>query len=136
MKAKQVGYQRGRLFSMRINEHQKENIGQNQGTINSEGYQQQDFNWGEIEIIAQNLKIPWELVFLSDGSFLATERVGNLARILPNGEIRRIPIAEVASEGEGGLLGLALHPQFEENSQIYLYLTTKKDGRFFNRVES
>jgi len=128
--------QRGRISSVRINKHQKESVGQKQGTINSEGRQEQDYNWGEVEIIAQDLKIPWELAFLPDGSFLATEREGNLVRILPDREIKRIPVAGVVSEGEGGLLGLALHPQFKENGQIYLYLTTKKDGRFLNRVES
>ncbi|HLC48937.1 MAG TPA: PQQ-dependent sugar dehydrogenase [Candidatus Andersenbacteria bacterium] len=85
------------------------------------------------EVIAENLNIPWEMVFLPDGSILLTERPGNLVYI--NKTKQKIPIAGVEHKGESGLLGLALHPDFTTNHFIYLYLTTKTDGELKNRVE-
>ncbi len=85
------------------------------------------------EVIAENLEIPWELAFLPDGSMLVTERPGKLLKITDKRE--EIPIAGVEHEGEGGLLGLALHPDFASNHFIYLYLTTKTGKDLINRVD-
>lgn len=85
------------------------------------------------EIIAQNLTIPWELVFLPDGTMLVTERPGRLIKI--SDKKQPINIDGVEHKGEGGLLGLALHPDFATNQFIYLYLTTKTDDGLKNRVE-
>lgn len=85
------------------------------------------------EVIAENLNIPWELAFLPDGDMLVTERPGTLKRIGKNGAA--IPIAGVAHRGEGGLLGMALHPDFASNNFIYLYSTTNVTGGLSNRVE-
>jgi glucose/arabinose dehydrogenase len=85
------------------------------------------------EIVADNLKIPWEIVFLPDGDLLVTERSGTLKRIAEEGRI--YTIEGVEHVGEGGLLGLALHPKFSENRWIYIYLTTKDDTGLINRVE-
>jgi len=86
------------------------------------------------EVVAQDLDIPWELVFLPDGSMLVTERVGNLVRLRNDTEERMI-ISGVEHRGEGGLLGMALHPDFENNGFLYLYLTTAEGGGLSNRVE-
>jgi glucose/arabinose dehydrogenase len=88
----------------------------------------------QIEIVAQNLKIPWEIVFLPDESLLITERPGNLVRIYPDQQ-EAISIEGVRHVGEGGLLGLALDPDFEQNNWLYLYLTTEADAGLINRVE-
>lgn len=85
------------------------------------------------EIVLNNLNIPWELVFLPDGDMLVTERPGNLLRIGSTREV--IQVSGVAHRGEGGLLGLALHPQFASNNFIYLYLTTQSGDSLKNRVE-
>lgn len=85
------------------------------------------------EIVADNLQIPWEIVFLPDGNLLVTERLGTLKRI---GKEGRVYIIEgVKHVGEGGLLGVALHPRFSENHWIYLYLTTAVGDGLKNRVE-
>ncbi|PCI21304.1 glucose sorbosone dehydrogenase [Candidatus Wolfebacteria bacterium] len=93
-----------------------------------------------IEVVAQNLSIPWEVVFvpgssgnISDYDLLITERTGNLLLIGDDNEV--FTIQGVEHVGEGGLLGLALHPSFKENGYIYLYLTTKEDEGLLNRVE-
>lgn len=87
----------------------------------------------DIEVVAESLTIPWEIVFLPDGELLVTERPGRLIKIGP--ERKTIPIGGVRHQGEGGLLGLALHPRFRENHWLYLYLTTTAGSGLTNRVE-
>lgn len=87
----------------------------------------------DIEVIAENLRIPWEIAFLPDGDLLVTERPGTLRKIGKGGRV--YPIEEVVRVGEGGLMGMALHPKFTENHWLYLYLTTAVDGGLKNRVE-
>lgn len=87
----------------------------------------------DIEVIATNLEIPWEIGWLPDGSMLVTERPGRLLRISTGRQV--IPIDGVQHVGEGGLLGLALHPRFSENNFLYLYLTTRASQGLINRVE-
>lgn len=87
----------------------------------------------DLEVIAQNLEIPWEVAFLPDGQLLITERPG---RVLKIGQDRTvIKIAGVHHIGEGGLLGMALHPNFESNQLVYLYLTSQDNGEVTNLVE-
>ncbi|MBD3208250.1 MAG: PQQ-dependent sugar dehydrogenase [Candidatus Nealsonbacteria bacterium] len=85
------------------------------------------------EIIAEGLDIPWEIAFLPNGDILVTERPGTLKRIGEKGKTTRIEGVEHI--GEGGLLGMTLHPNFPENNWIYLYLTTRSDEGLINRVE-
>lgn len=87
----------------------------------------------DYEVVAENLKIPWEVAFLPGGDLLVTERTGTLLRLGKDKKTYRIE--GVAHQGEGGLLGMALHPDFEQNNWIYLYLTTSSDGGLKNRVE-
>lgn len=86
-------------------------------------------------IVADNLNVPWELVFLPNGNMLFTERVGNL-KIIQNGKVFVITkIPDVKIYGEGGLLGLALSPSFESNHYIFLYYTySGKNNKTLNRV--
>ncbi|MEK7558557.1 MAG: PQQ-dependent sugar dehydrogenase [Patescibacteria group bacterium] len=85
------------------------------------------------EIIADNLQIPWEIAFLPDGDLLVTERSGTLKRIGKEGRV--YTIEGVKHVGEGGLLGMALHPRFRDNRLVYLYLTTATGNGLKNRVE-
>ena len=90
------------------------------------------------QIIAQNLEIPWALDFLPDGRLILTERPGRIRLIDAQGNLLPEPlltISEVVASGEGGLLGLALHPNFSQNSFIYFYFTYRNDeGQLQNRV--
>lgn len=85
------------------------------------------------QFIAEDLEIPWEVAFLPDGDILVTERSGSLLKIGDNKTV--IEVEGVKHTGEGGLLGMVLHPDFEDNSYIYLYLTTEAGGQTINRVE-
>ena len=78
-----------------------------------------------VRTIATGLEAPWELAFLPDGSALVTERPGRVRLLSKGGRLRNEPLAEieVAAIGEGGLLGLAVDPQFERNRFVYLFRT-------------
>ncbi len=89
-------------------------------------------NQKPVEVIAENLNIPWEVAFLPDDEMLVTERNGNLLKIKDK---TVIPIEGVHQIGEGGLLGLALHPKFAENHLIYIYHTTQSGNNVTNVVE-
>ncbi len=86
-----------------------------------------------VQVVADGLDIPWEIAFLPDGDLLVSERPGRLLRIGERGRV--FEIAGVRHVGEGGLLGLALHPNFVDTRWLYLYLTTQVEGGLRNRVE-
>ncbi|MBI3980720.1 PQQ-dependent sugar dehydrogenase [Candidatus Microgenomates bacterium] len=91
-----------------------------------------------IKIIAQNLDTPWALVFLPQGEMLITERPGRVRLLDKNGLLDPTPVATLESVneiGEGGLLGMALHPDFNNNHYVYLYYTYSSNGdNTLNRV--
>ena len=86
-----------------------------------------------VEVVASGLETPWEMVFLPGGELLVTERSGNL--VLIGGTATLIQVPNVEQRGEGGLLGLALDPDYAVNNQIYVYLTSLENGQLVNRVE-
>jgi len=88
----------------------------------------------DMEMVAENLSIPWEIVFLPDGDLLVTERPGTIVRINKDSKAK-INISGVRHIGEGGLLGMALHPDFSQNKFVYVYLTSQSRGNLENRVE-
>lgn len=79
-----------------------------------------------VETVATGLDTPWEIGFLPDGRALITEREGRVRMLLPDGSLRQVATVDVVATGEGGLLGLAVDPRFEENSFVYLYRTTER----------
>lgn len=79
----------------------------------------------EVESFAGPLEHPWSLVFLPDGRALVTERPGRLRVIDSDGRLRDAPVEglpEVHAASQGGLMGLALHPDYADNGWIYLTL--------------
>ncbi len=88
---------------------------------------------GDVRIIAENLEIPWQLAVLPDGSLLVTERRGRLVHL---GSVRRtLEVPGVRHVGEGGLMGMALDPDFAANQRLYLCLTADGASGLENRVE-
>lgn len=86
-----------------------------------------------VRVVAKNISTLWSIVALPDGDLLVTERSGQLQRIGQNGQT--FTIDGVRETSEGGLLGLALHPEFAENGWLYLYSTTDESGTLTNRIE-
>ena len=95
--------------------------------------QVRDNTENDVEEVAVGLDIPWEVVFLPNGNMLLTERPGTL--LLIGKDRKKIPVEGVSHRGEGGLMGLVLHPKFSENSFIYLYFTSRQGEGLANRVE-
>jgi aldose sugar dehydrogenase len=75
-----------------------------------------------VTTVVEGLAHPWGLAFLPEGELLVTERPGRL-RVIRNGQLDPTPVAgvpEVYAEGQGGLLDVALHPNFAQNRLLYL----------------
>ncbi|WP_025851997.1 PQQ-dependent sugar dehydrogenase [Paenibacillus ehimensis] len=89
------------------------------------------------EIVATGLAVPWEIDFAPDGRIFFTERGGTL-RVIDKGKLIEKPVFQfngsLYKQGEAGLLGFTLDPQFERNGYIYAYYTYFKDDQPFNRV--
>ena len=76
----------------------------------------------EAQLVTDQLTRPWGMAFLPGGGMLITEKAGRL-RLLDAEGLRTAPVAglpEVSKLGQGGLLGLALDPGFEDNRRVYL----------------
>ena len=88
-----------------------------------------------VETWIKDLEIPWSLVFLPEDKALVSERPGRI-RLIKEGRLQESPYAvlDVAHEGEGGLMGLALHPEFPKKPYLYAMHTYRKDRNLYNRV--
>ena len=81
--------------------------------------------------VVDGLQDPWSIAFLPGGEMLVTEKPGRL-RIVRNGVLQAEPITgtpEVRYLGQGGLLDVVLHPDYESNRLIYLsFSKPNEDG--------
>jgi quinoprotein glucose dehydrogenase len=92
----------------------------------------------KIEVWQSGLEIPWSLVFLPDGNALVSERPGKILFIEQN-EIQEEPYYIVSNVdhrlgSESGLMGLALHPDFENHPFVYAMFTYREGNVYDNRV--
>lgn len=91
-----------------------------------------------VTTVAENLDTPWAIAFLPDKSILVTERKGTVRLVDSSGHLASAPVASITSAkeiGEGGLLGITLHPDFSSNQYVYLYYTYSGSGNnTLNRV--
>jgi aldose sugar dehydrogenase len=86
--------------------------------------QKADFRLVQLQ---DGLHHPWSMAFLPDGSMLVTERRGRLYRF-HDGRLEQISgLPSIHAGGQGGLLDLAIHPDFIRNS--YIYFTYSVSGR-------
>jgi glucose/arabinose dehydrogenase len=84
----------------------------------------------EASVIATNLEVPWGFAFLPNGDALFTERdSGRLLRMDASGNIGEVQTLPTRGYGEGGSLGLAISPDYEEDGYVYAYYTTDQDNR-------
>jgi len=78
-----------------------------------------------VSAIARGLSHPWAIAFLPDNNILVTERPGRL-RLIQGGVLDPQPISgtpNVRTDGNGGLMDVAIHPDFLENGLVYLTYT-------------
>jgi glucose/arabinose dehydrogenase len=84
-------------------------------------------------LVSEGLENPWAIAFLPDGRKLVTEKSGRLRIVSADGKLDPVAIEglpEVIENGQGGLLEVALHPDYSKNGWVYLGLSdgTRGDG--------
>ncbi len=85
----------------------------------------------KVETLAEGLEFPWSLAFLPDGRMLVTERPGRLRVVAGDGTLSE-PVAglpAIMSGGQGGLLDIALDPNFRKNRRVYMSFSEAEGGR-------
>jgi glucose/arabinose dehydrogenase len=78
-----------------------------------------------LSVVTKGLSHPWAIAFLPDNTLLITERAGRL-RFVRNGVLDPQHISglpQIRTDGNGGLMDVALHPQFERNRLVYFTYT-------------
>ena len=87
-------------------------------------------------VIAQNLNFPWEILWGPDNNIWMTERGGKISRLNPTtGAISAvITITEVVSNGEGGLLGMVLHPNFSTTPHLFVVYNYNTSAGYKEKV--
>lgn len=87
-------------------------------------------------VIVKNLNFPWEIVWGPDNFIWMTERGGRISRINPSDGVVAplLTIGEVESIGEGGLLGMVLHPNFLTTPQLFVVYDYNKNGGYWEKV--
>lgn len=81
-------------------------------------------------VVATNLDTPWEILWGPDNHIWFTERSGKISRVNPETSevFEVIDIPEVVENGEGGLLGMVLDPDFQENNYFYVSYDYNAEG--------
>lgn len=88
----------------------------------------------QIEEVATNLEVPWDMALAQNGDIFITERPGRV-KILTNGQVETVAtLPQVMAVTESGLLGIALDPDFSQNNFLYLYYSYSQGGDILNRV--
>ncbi|MEM1137893.1 MAG: PQQ-dependent sugar dehydrogenase, partial [Bacteroidota bacterium] len=83
-----------------------------------------------VDTVVNELESPWGMAFLPDGSMLITEKPGRL-RIVKEGKLEASPITglpEIVAKGQGGLLDIQLHPNYENNGWLYISYSATGSG--------
>ena len=84
----------------------------------------------KVETVATGLSHPWGLAFLPDGRMLVTERSGTLRLVSKDGKLSPplSGVPKVVVAGQGGLLDVAIDPDFKSNSLVYLTYSEPGEG--------
>lgn len=87
-------------------------------------------------VVVNNLNIPWELIWGPDNLIWMTERNGKVSKVNPsNGNITPLlTISEVKSINEGGMLGMVLHPDFNNNPQVFIAYNYDNGGNYREKI--
>ena len=87
-----------------------------------------------VKLFSEGYIIPWGMSFLPDGSLLVNDISGKMYKVSENGEkkveIKGIP--NIYYRGQGGLLDVEIHPNFENNNIVYISYSDLIDKPFKN----
>jgi aldose sugar dehydrogenase len=90
----------------------------------------------DVEVFAENLYVPWSIVFTSDSRLLVSERDGKI-RVINDGNLSEEPLhvfQEVSSDAEEGLMGMTLDPDYGTNRLIYVCYAYRKGSQLVDKV--
>jgi glucose/arabinose dehydrogenase len=93
---------------------------------------------GEIRhrVLTENLSFPWEILWGPDNMLWLTERGGRIIKINPSdGQLTPLlTISEVKAQGEGGLLGMVLHPDFKTTPHVFVAYNYDRNGDYRQKI--
>lgn len=108
------------------------------------GYESEEANFNIVQVVS-GLEHPWAVAWLPDGRMLVTERPGRLHlidgdEIIALGNLPKIAGSDndetpVEGGGQGGLLDVVVHPDYDENGWIYFTFSSPGDPRAFSTYE-
>jgi len=120
------------------------------GCVSSLGGRFRPADHANVETVVQNLEIPWDVTFGPDGEVFLSERTGRVRRYAADEletvaspgdaiDAGSVPTEEKETVwwvegGEGGLLGIALHPEYPDRSWLYAYYTYRRGDEKYNKV--
>ncbi len=83
-----------------------------------------------VETVLDGLDHPWDVARAPDGTLLVDERGGRLTAVLPDGTARELDadLSDLFADGETGLMGLVLSPEFAEDRRFYTCQGVEEDG--------
>lgn len=89
-----------------------------------------------VQTVVEGVGVPWGMAFLPDGMVLITERDGNLW-LVQDGELNPDPVAgvpDVFARGQGGLLDIEPHPNYDDNGWIYISYSKPNNGEAMTAI--
>lgn len=72
------------------------------------------------ELLIDEMQIPWGIAFLPDGALLVTEKSGKIIHFKDGKKTKIDKVPKVYARGQGGLLDIVVHPDYENNGWIYI----------------
>lgn len=102
----------------------------------SEAFTTEDGVRFRVEVVATGLQIPWAIAFAPDGRLFVTERPGRVRIFAAGASASEVALTldDAFTQGEAGVLGLTLDPEFASNRHVYVYYTAQGGGGPRNRV--
>lgn len=97
------------------------------------------------EVAVNKLELPWDMAFLPNGTMFFTEKCKGLSVQLPSGTVTKLHgiggstgyssvSADLFCDGQAGMMGVAVDPEFVKNRFIYVFSSSKLDDKLSNRV--
>ena len=97
------------------------------------------------EVAVNKLELPWDMAFLPNGTMFFTEKCRGLSVRLPSGTVNKLhglggstgyssSSADLFCDGQAGMMGVAIDPEFEKNRLIYVFSSSKLNDKLANRV--
>ncbi len=116
------------LLCITCNDNKSQSPVQSQSEINTSD--------AAVRLVKKGLNYPWEIIWGKDNHIWMTERDGKISSIDPatGNTIFSFTINEVESRNEGGLLGMALHPDFQHNGLLYVVYNYSKGDKHLEKL--